>query len=70
MADEDSRRSEMITLLFCHVTSYPHDADVKGDIFGRAIYPPSLVVTAFIFSGYGGGGCNVKFKINLVLVQR
>ena len=28
----------------------PRDADVKGVIFRHTIYPPSLVVIAFIFS--------------------
>ena len=41
--------SEMTTQLLCHVTSRPHDADAKGDIFRRTIYPPSLVIIAFIF---------------------
>ena len=50
MADQDGRRSEMITQLLRHVTSSPHDADVKGDILRRTIFPPSLVVIAFIFS--------------------
>ena len=50
MADQDARRSEMITQVLRHVTSSPHDADVKGDILRRTIYPPSLVVIAFIFS--------------------
>ena len=50
MADQDGRHSEMITQLLRHVKSSPHDADVKGDIFRRTIYPPSLVVIAFIFS--------------------
>ena len=49
MADQDGRRSEMITQLLCHVTSSPHDADVKVDIFRRTIYPQSVVVIAFIF---------------------
>ena len=26
------------------------DADLKGDIFGRTIYPPSLTVMAFILA--------------------
>ena len=58
MADQDGRHSEMITQLLRHVTSQPHDADVKGDIFRHTIYPPSLVVIAFIFSELrkGGGG--------------
>ena len=55
---------DMITKLSRYVTSPPHDADVKGDIFRHTIYPPSLFVTAFIFSrlesggGGGGGGGN------------
>ena len=48
--------SEMITQLLRHVTSYPHDANVKGDIFRHTIYPPSLVVIAFIFSELRRGG--------------
>ena len=39
----------MITQLLRHVTSHPYDADAKREIFQRAIYPPSLVVIAFIF---------------------
>ena len=35
MADRDGRHSEMITQLLRHVTSSPHDADVRGDIFIR-----------------------------------
>ena len=50
MADQDSRHSEMIMQLLRHVTSPPHDADVKGDIFRRTIHPRSLVVITFIFS--------------------
>ena len=50
MADQDGHHSKMIMQLLCHVTSSPHDADVKGDIFKLAIYPLSLVVIAFIFS--------------------
>ena len=42
--------SEMITQLLRHVTPSRRDADIKGDIFRRTIYPPSLVVIAFIFS--------------------
>ena len=47
---QDGRHSEMITQLLRPVTSSPHDEDVKGDIFRRTIYPPSLVVVVFIFS--------------------
>ena len=50
MAAQDGRHSEMITQLLRHVTSSPIDADVKGDIFRHTIYPPSLVVIAFMFS--------------------
>ena len=39
MADQDGRYSEIITSLLLHVTSSPHDADVKGDIFRHTIYP-------------------------------
>ena len=55
MADQDGRHSKMIMQLLRHVTSSPHDGDVKGDIFRRNIYPPSLVVIAFIFSELGRG---------------
>ena len=41
---------EMITQLLRHMTSSPHIAEVKGDIFRHTIYPPSLVVIVFIFS--------------------
>ena len=53
---QDSRHSEMITQLLRHVTSSPRDEDVKGDIFIRTIFPPSLVVIAFIFSELRSGG--------------
>ena len=60
MADQDGHHSKVITQLLRHVTSSPRDADVKGDIFRRTIYPPSLIVTALTFSelrrGGGGGG--------------
>ena len=59
MADQDGRHSEMITQLLHHMSSSPHDADFKGDIFRRTIYPPSLVVIAVFYSrscGGGGGG--------------
>ena len=50
MADQNGRHSEMITQLLRHLTPSPHDGDAKGNIFRRTIYPPSLVVIAFIFS--------------------
>ena len=46
MADQDGLHSAMNTQLLRHVTLSPHDVDVKGDIFRRAMYPPSLVVIA------------------------
>ena len=58
MADQDGRHSEMITQLLRHVRSSPHDADFKGDIFRRTIYPPSLVVMAFISPEVRRGGRN------------
>ena len=43
-----------------HMTSSLHVADVKGDIFGRNISPPSVIVIAFytceVMEGKGGGG--------------
>ena len=56
LADQDGRHSKLITLLLSHVTSYPHDADVRGEIFRHTIYPSSLVVIAFIFSELRRGG--------------
>ena len=49
-AGQYGRHSEMIMQLLRHMTSSPHDAGVKGDIFRRTIYPLSLVVIAFMFS--------------------
>ena len=56
MADLLGRHSEMITQLLCHVTSLPHDADVKGDIFRHTIYPSRFVVIALMFSELRWGG--------------
>ena len=56
MANQDGRLSEMIAQLLRHVTSSPYDVDVKGDIFRRTIYPPSVAVQAFIFSELRRGG--------------
>ena len=42
----------MITQLLRQVTSSPHDADAKEDIFRHTIYPPSLVVIAFILESF------------------
>ena len=50
MGNKDGRHSDMITQLLRHLTLLLHDVDVKGDVFRRTIYPPSLVVIAFIFS--------------------
>ena len=55
MVDQDGRHSDMITQLLSHWTSSPHYADAKGEIFRRTIYPPNLVVIAFIFSEFRGG---------------
>ena len=49
MVDQDGLRSEIITQLLRHVTSSSYDADLKGEIFRRTVYHPSLVVIAFIF---------------------
>ena len=55
MADQNGRHSEMVTQLLRHVTSQPHNADVKGDIFRHSTYPPSVVVIAVYSRDYGGG---------------
>ena len=56
--DQDSRHSEMVLLLLRHVTSFPHNSNVKGDIFRHTMYPPRVVVIAFILSDLrkGEGG--------------
>ena len=68
MADQDGLHSDLIMQLLRQivnavitVTSSPHYADVKGDIFRLTIYPLSLVFIAFIFlellrGDYGAGG--------------
>ena len=56
MADQDGRHSKLNTQILRHVTSSPHDAEVKGDIFRRTIYPPSLAVIAIIFLELRRGG--------------
>ena len=48
VADQDGRNSEIIMQLLRCVTASRHYADVKGDIFRSTIYPPSLIVIAFI----------------------
>ena len=53
---QDGHRSEMITQLLSHMSSSDHDADVIGDIFRRTVYPPSLIVIAFIFKDLWDGG--------------
>ena len=50
MADQDGRHSEMIMQLLRHMTLSPHDVHAKGDISRGTIYPPHLIVIAFIFS--------------------
>ena len=49
MADQDGRYTSIMTNFLSHVTPSLHDADLKGDIFRRTIYPLSLVVITFIF---------------------
>ena len=44
MADQDGRRSEIRMHFLHHVTSSPHDADLKGDRFELTLDPPSAVV--------------------------
>ena len=43
MANQNGRHSHMMAQCEHRVTSQPHDANVKGDIFRPTIYPPSLV---------------------------
>ena len=64
MAGKDGRHSELITQLLRHVTSSHHDADLKGDIFRRTIYPPRLVVIAFIFAELRSWKTNKKPGLN------
>ena len=61
MADQDFGRSETITQLLRHVTSSPHNGDVKGDIFRHTIYPPNVVVIidSFYILGVTEGGCGI-----------
>ena len=39
-----------MTHLLRHMMSSPHDSEIKGDNCRLNLYPPSLVVIAFIFS--------------------
>ena len=48
MADQDGRRSKMMTQFLRHVTSSAHYAGVKRNSFRRTIYPLSLVVIALM----------------------
>ena len=58
----------MITQLFRHLTSSPHDAGAKGDIFRSSIHPKSRCHGFYIFGvtrGGGGGwgwGCQVPVR--------
>ena len=61
MADQDVRQSGMIAQLLCYVTSPRHVADIKGEIFRRTTYHPSLVGIAFIFSKLRGRGGQKQF---------
>ena len=71
MENRDGRHSEMIMQLLCHVTSSPHTVDVEGGIFRHTIYPPSVVVVAFIFlelwrgeGGFPPPGCRRPDRVN------
>ena len=57
MANQYGHHSKMIMQLLRAMTSSPGVGDVKGDTCRRSIYPPSLIVIAFIFweSRRGGG---------------
>ena len=50
MADQYSRRLEIMTEFPRHVTSSTHDADLKENNFRRTIHPQSFIAVAFIFS--------------------
>ena len=50
---------------FRNLTSLPPVADVKENIFGCTIYPPSLILIAFIVAklcSRGGGGAKKKAR--------
>ena len=67
---QDGHHLTIMMPLQRHMTSSLHVADVKGDIFGRTISPPSVIVIAFILAelyrvqwgGGGGGGGGGKTK--------
>ena len=48
LADQDGRRSKMMTQFLRHVTSSAHYAGVKRNSFRRTIYPLSLMVIALM----------------------
>ena len=57
MADQDGHHLDIVTQLIRHVTLSPHMQTSKekfSDIHTCAIYPPSVVVIALIFSELRG----------------
>ena len=52
MVGQDGSHSEMVMQKLHHVTSQPHNEDVKGDIFKHTIYPSSVTE---LRRGEGGG---------------
>ena len=62
-----------ITMSLHHVTSSLFVVDLKGNIFGRTVYPPSLIDKAFILAKLciwgGGGGVGIKKKPGLDRIQ-
>ena len=56
MADPSWPPFENRTSLWRHMTSSADVADLKGNVSGRTICPPSFVVITLIFSGMRGGG--------------
>ena len=47
---QDGRNLAIMSKLPRHITSSLRDADFKGEIFGRTIYPSSVTVIAFILA--------------------
>ena len=52
---QDGRHLGIMTLLSRNMTSSVFVMEVKGNLFRRFIYPPSLVVIAFIVSKLRSG---------------
>ena len=53
---QDGRLLTIVTKLPCHMSPSLRVAALKGDIFGRTIYPASLTVIAFKLAKLWGGG--------------